>query len=94
MTDIEKLSVNSSDVVCETIDGEVVIVNLQKGDYYSLLRTATDIWSRIEAGTDRESLIKDLLQNYNADVTEITKAVERFINVLQAEGLITVEEDP
>ncbi|MEL6929624.1 MAG: PqqD family protein [Cyanobacteria bacterium J06600_6] len=83
---------NSSDVVCETIDGEVVIVNLQRGDYYSLLRTATDIWSRIETGADREGLIKDLLKKYNAQASEITEAVEKFITVLQREGLISVEQ--
>lgn len=92
MTLIENLNINSSDVVCETIDGEVVIVNLQNGDYYSLLRTATDIWSRIEQGTDRDRLIKDLLQSYNASVDEITQAVDQFITVLQTEGLITVEK--
>jgi hypothetical protein len=92
MTTIEKLKINSPDIVSETIDGETVIVNLQTGDYYSLLRTATDIWSRIEKGTDRQSLISDLMQYYNASTEEISKAVNQFIEVLDKEGLITIEE--
>lgn len=46
------LRVNTPQVVCETIDGEVVIVNLDKGIYYSLLKTGADIWSRIERQLD------------------------------------------
>lgn len=92
MTFLENLSINSSDVVSETIDGEVVIVNLQKGDYYSLLETATDIWNRIEQGTSKEDLIKDLLQYYDAPAQEINEAVDRFLSILQTENLIAVEK--
>lgn len=93
MGTINKLSVNSGDVVCETIDGEVVIVNLQKGDYYSLLRTATEIWNEIEKGTDTQRLIRDLLQRYEASTEEITKAVNQFITVLEQEKLISIKEE-
>ena len=93
MGTINKLSINSSDVVCETIDGEVVIVNLQKGDYYSLLRTATEIWNEIEYGTDTQRLIRYLLQRYEAPTEEITKAVNQFIKVLEQEKLISIKEE-
>jgi hypothetical protein len=91
----EVFKVNSPNIVSETIDGETVIVNLQTGDYYSLLRTATDIWSRIEQGTDRQSLINDMMQNYSSDLAEddISKAVNQFIEALIKEGLIILEEE-
>lgn len=90
----EVIKVNSPNIVSETIDGETVIVNLQTGDYYSLLRTATVIWSQIEQGTDRQSLIKDLLQNYSSDSAEedISKAVNQFVEILTKEGLIVIEK--
>lgn len=91
MTTIDTLKVNSPDIVSETIDGEVVIVNLQQGHYYSLLNTATEIWNKIEQGSNRESLIKELLQRYETPAEDLRNAVNKLIEVLEAENLITVE---
>ncbi|MEI6331186.1 MAG: hypothetical protein WCP16_18235 [Pseudanabaena sp. ELA645] len=43
-----KFKINTPNVVHELIDGEVIIVNLKKGDYYSLLSTSAKIWTGIE----------------------------------------------
>jgi hypothetical protein len=83
--------VNSPQVVCETIDDEVVIVNLDKGIYYSLLKTGADVWSRIERQVDRHSLIQELAQAYDGTIEEITVAVDEFIANLQQEELIVVD---
>lgn len=91
MTTIDTLKINSPDIVSETIDGEVVIVNLQQGHYYSLLNTATEMWNKIEQGTNRESLIKELLQHYETTEEEVSKHINKFIEALEAENLITVE---
>lgn len=80
--------INSPQVVCETIDGEVVIVNLDKGIYYSLLKTGADVWTRIERKLDRQSLIQELVQAYDGTIEEITVAVDQFIANLQQEELI------
>ena len=79
MTTIDTLKINSPDIVSETIDGEVVIVNLQQGHYYSLLNTATEMWNKIEQGTNRESLIQELLQRYETSEEEVSKDVNKFI---------------
>ena len=87
---IKVLSINSPDIVSETIDGEVVIVNLQQGYYYSLLNTATEIWNKIEAGVDYTSLIQELWQSYDTSAEEITEATDEFIKTLAAENLISI----
>ena len=91
MPTIDILKVTSPDIVSETIDGEVVIVNLQEGYYYSLFNTATDIWNRIEKGINRQNLIKELLDRYNCSSEDISKEINQFIETLQTEGLITIE---
>mgnify|MGYP000727867547 CR=1 FL=1 len=47
---MEYLRIKSPEVVHETIDGEVVIVNLDKGLYFSTDGIGAVIWSRIHAG--------------------------------------------
>lgn len=86
----QNFRVNSSQVVCETIDGEVVIVNLEKGYYYSLLKTGADVWSGIERRIDRQSLIEEMTQTYHGRTEEIAAAVDEFLDQLQHEELIVV----
>lgn len=80
--------VNTPQVVCETIDGEVVIVNLEKGYYYSLLKTGAEVWSGLEQGSDRLHLIDQLTQTYAASYEDIATAVDEFLDHLIREELI------
>lgn len=91
MPTIDKFKIASADIVSETIDEEVIIVNLQEGFYYSLFNTATDIWNRIETGISSQNLIKELLQHYDGSPEEIIQEINKFIETLQTEGLIIVE---
>jgi hypothetical protein len=84
--------VNTPQVVCETIDGEVVIVNLEKGYYYSLLKTGAEVWSGIEQGSNRLHLIEQLARTYEASYEDITTAVDEFLDHLMREELISKVE--
>ena len=50
MSKSKSFKVNSPKVLSAAIDSEVVIVNLDSGDYYSLLKTGVEVWSAIEKG--------------------------------------------
>ena len=83
--------VNTPQIVCETIDGEVVIVNLDKGYYYSLLKTGADVWSRIERQLDRHSIIQEMIQAFEGSAEEIAVAIDEFLENLQHEELIIAD---
>ena len=91
MNKLQAYKVNTSKVVAETIDGEVVIINLEKGDYYSLVKSGAEIWGRIENGLSHERIIKEMIQKYDDTEENITKNVSGFISILGNEGLIIVE---
>jgi hypothetical protein len=88
MGNCQVFRINTPQIVCETIDGEVVIVNLDKGIYYSLLQTGADVWSRIERQLDRHSLVQEMAQSYDGSVEEIGAAIDEFLANLQQEELI------
>ncbi|MEM8674878.1 MAG: PqqD family peptide modification chaperone [Cyanobacteria bacterium P01_G01_bin.67] len=88
----EIIKVNAPNIVSETIDGEVVIVNLVKGDYYSLFKTAADIWSLIEQETTRSNIINNLHRNFDCSAIDVAGAVEGFLAKIEAEGLIAIVE--
>lgn len=93
MTLSKSFKVNSPEVVQETIDGEVVIVNLKKGDYYSLLNTGTEIWSQIEQGFSQDAIIDSLSQKYAGNKEEIATGVDNLIKQLLAEDIITQSDN-
>ncbi|WP_392532236.1 PqqD family protein [Nostoc sp. C117] len=80
--------INSPKVIHETIDAEVVVVNLDEKNYYSLLKVAADIWNKIERGISQENIITELSQQYNRSSEEIQKSVNTFLEELQKEQLI------
>lgn len=83
--------INSPQVVSEMIDGEVVIVHLEKGYYYSLLKTGAEVWSRIERRIDSHSLIQEMTQAYDGSAEEIATAIDEFLENLQHEELIITD---
>ncbi len=89
----ESYKINNPKVVHENIDGEAVIVNLEKGDYYSLVQTAADVWDMIEKGLSRDHIIEGMLQQYEGDRKEIESAVNNFLEELQREELIIVSQN-
>lgn len=92
MNHSERFRINSPNVVHETIDGEVVIVHLEKGAYYSLIKEGADIWSQIISGFSRGEIMEYTIQRYDGDRENIEKGVNNFIAVLQGEEVIILNE--
>jgi hypothetical protein len=83
--------VNSQDIMHETIDGEVVIVNLESGAYYAFDGSGEYIWERLSAdGASAEQLASELAPRFAVSESEIGVAVERFLAQLLDEALIAV----
>jgi hypothetical protein len=50
LSDDSHLRANYPGVVSETIEGETIVIHLKTGTYYSLEKTAVEIWQAIEVG--------------------------------------------
>lgn len=75
-------------VVSETIEGEVIAINLETGCYYSLTGVASEVWALLQQRSAAGDLIETLLTRYEAEAGEIETAVASFVHSLQSEGLI------
>src|SRR5690349_8428687 len=80
--------VRSPHVVDDTIEGEVIVIDLESGTYYSLRNTSAEIWHCIKQGAGEASIGDSLAQRYTATPEEITSAVSRLLDELAAERLI------
>ena len=77
--------VNSGDVVHETIEGEVIAIDLARGSYYNIAGSGPRIWSQLVEGASATSIAAGFEGETPEDVeTQVAGLVER----LAAESLI------
>ena len=89
----QRFRINTPTVTHETIDGEAVIINLDSGNYYSLVEAGSVIWALVERGASA-SEVQDLLQQtYEGTTTDIDRGVEELLAQLQQENLIVAVSD-
>jgi hypothetical protein len=86
----ECLAVNRDKIVHETVDGEVIIINLDTGTYYSLVETGLEVWRGVEQGASRAALVEALTQRYAADRATVATAVDQLVDELIAEEIVIV----
>src|SRR5262245_5930323 len=87
----ERLAVNRAKIVHETFEGEVIIVNLESGTYYSLIETGLEVWCAVEQGLSRRSLVEALARHHGAERGVVAASVEPFIDELLGEEMIVLE---
>lgn len=80
--------INKPKVIQETFDDEVVIINLDSGNYYSLDKVGAEIWGLIEQGTTTGEMIETIARRYEGECLEVEKAVAQFLSELEQENLI------
>jgi hypothetical protein len=79
---------NSPSVIHETIDDEVVIINLDKGHYYSLDGCGARIWKGLVGGASASAIASGL----EGASAEIEAGVLALAAELESEGLIVPGE--
>ena len=86
--------INLPQVVHEAFDDEIVIVNLDTGNYYSLEGIGAEIWRDIERGADYQAIAESLAQRYDGGLPEIDAAVDQLFAELHGEQIVTLVDAP
>ena len=76
------------DVVAEEIDGEVIIVNLANGNYYSLTQSGAVVWEGINQGLSVGQLQNLLSSRYSGEPEIMNQALTDVVEALEGEKLI------
>ena len=78
------------DVVHDEIDGEVILLNIEKGVYYQLKNEAVQVWSEIarQKSSSTFSLAAALAKNGEYSLDDILKSISPFVDQLHAEEII------
>jgi hypothetical protein len=83
--------VKSNDkLVSAPIDGEVVILSVERGSYFGLDEIGSEIWRRLETPVRVDALCETLVENYDAERSIIERDVLALLEKLVAEELVTL----
>ena len=75
-------------VVSQTLDKEMVLLNLQSGVYWSLNETGALIWAEIAQHGNRQRIIEALQEKFMATESELRAAADGLVEDLIREGLL------
>jgi hypothetical protein len=87
-----RFRVNRPQVVHETIDNEVVLIDFDTGNYYSLDRVGADIWGFVESGATLRQIVDGIACRYDGDHGNMEAAVHQLLAELLQENLVVPEE--
>jgi hypothetical protein len=88
MSTPQYFSSNEPFVVSELIDGEVVIMNLKSGNYYSARKTGALLWEWLRSGLTVAAMSARLAEIYGGDESAYAADLAAFVDCLLSEGLI------
>ena len=83
-----QFQLNRPAIIDETIDGEVVVVDLQQGSYYSIRGAGVDIWHALAEPITPAGVISLIAGRFGRPPAEIASTVEGFVAQLDDHGLL------
>lgn len=86
--------INSPSVIFETLDNEVILINLDFGYYYSLHGLAADIWKLIVQNVSQEQIFSHVSAHFQQSLEQVTATVQSFFDKLQSENLVVLMDKP
>jgi hypothetical protein len=81
-------SINNSTAIYDIIDGDIVIIHLETGNYYNLSDTGASIWQLIVKTVSYENLVTALSANYLNPGPDVEQDIKAFLDQLENEGLV------
>lgn len=89
------LRVNSPDVIHETIDGEVIVINLASGNYYSVKGAGADIWDVIQSspGIDSSAITAAVASRFDRASEAVEDEIAAFLEELRQENLVAAADN-
>lgn len=90
---MEKIHRNAALIEAE-IDGDVVMMDPETGDYYGLSSVARRIWQLLERPQNKEELIASLVKEYNVPEETCRRDVSEFISKLTSKRVVYLKNGP
>ena len=78
---------NKNQVVSDLIDGEMMLLNMEAGNYFSLGGSGAALWSCFQQGADSDRLLQAIRQAY-PEQDSVGRDFQEFVDLLKADDLL------
>lgn len=75
-------------IITREIQGEMVLLNMENGDYFSLNSLGTEIYECILNGMQNEEIISFLINKYNVEFNVLKNDVESLISQMFEKNIL------
>ena len=65
-----------------------VLLDLERGKYFSLNDVGAEIWQKVEEGADHSEILRHLQSSFQAPPEVLQRDLESFVQMLDEKGLI------
>lgn len=79
------------DLPTADLDGEIGMMNIEKGKYYALDKVGSYIWNLLDKPQSVKDIIAILLEEYEVDTETCQEQVLEFVNKLNLAKLICIK---
>ena len=73
------------------IDEEIIMLNVNKGEYYALNDVASRIWEMIDAPVQVNELLNKLIQEFEVDTETCKKDTLKCLEDFRSKSIIIIE---
>lgn len=87
----QSLVVRSPDQVSGDLDGKVVLLSIENGEYYNMNEVGSRIWELLAKPLTVAALIDQLLTEFEVDRETCEKEAMAFLDQLQKDQLLRIE---
>lgn len=82
--------VRNSDLISTDMDGETVMMSVEKGKYFGLSGVGSFLWENMEAPIELDSLREKVIANFGVDDETCRTDVLEFVNRLVEDDLVKI----
>lgn len=89
---IEKNTVieRNDTILSAVVEGEIILMSPERGQYYALTATSQDIWDRLKTPIRIEDLCITLADAYGAPLETVETDTIAFLEYLETQAMIKV----
>jgi hypothetical protein len=88
MMDMRTILAQNKECPVRAIGGGLVIVNPEENETHSIEDIGAFIWSRIDGRNDLDTILDEILGEYEVNVSTATQDLQVFISQLMEAGLV------
>lgn len=78
------------DLIATDMDGETVMMSIERGEYYGIGGVGSRVWSLLEQPASLATVVATIRAEFDVDEATCQADMARFLDELQQLGLVTI----